>query len=358
MSVNEESPRRGERPVVSRRSLLIGSVAAGAVVLAGAAPARALTYRVATPAEHAALPIVWGYPFTTRGDRGSGVDGYPGATYSGHIGADYYASPRVGTSVLAVADGTVTAVGDDGDVSRGVFVVVQHAAGVRSEYLHLERGSTAVTVGQRVLRFSPLGRTGNTGDVRPRTIANAHLHLAIFSGPHRTGTVWNPAWLVETAPLVGSGTPGTTPVYRFWSSRYQGHFYTASASERDAVSSRWPDIWSYEGEAYRAFAAPIEGSVPLFRFWSDQYNGHFYTADGGERDAVIARWPGIWRYEGPAFHVYPANTAVSGARPVHRFWSAGARKHFYTASADERDGVIARWPNVWSYEGATFSVPA
>ncbi|GAD35514.1 hypothetical protein MTS1_03359 [Microbacterium sp. TS-1] len=354
MSTDEnETPR-----ALSRRTVLLGSVAAGSLVLASAAPARALTYTVKTPAEHAALPIVWGYPFASRATRGSGVDGYPGQTYSGHIGADYYVNPRIGTTILAVADGTVTAVGDDGDVSRGVFVVVQHAAGVRSEYLHMQRGSPLVSVGQRVFRWTPLGRTGNTGDVRPRTEANAHLHLAIFSGPHRTGTVWNPAWLIEGAPLPPSSALEATPVYRFWSNRYQGHFYTADLEERDLVAARWPQIWSYEGIAYRAFATSAPGTVPVFRFWSALYNGHFYTADATERDNVIARWAGIWAYEGVAFNVYPTDSPVPNTVTVARFWSPSARHHFYTASAEERDRVITRWSDVWQYEGPSFRVPA
>lgn len=354
MSTDESKTPRA----LSRRTVLLGSVAAGSLVLASAAPARALTYTVKTPAEHAALPIVWGYPFASRATRGSGVDGYPGQTYSGHIGADYYVNPRVGTTILAVADGTVTAVGDDGDVSRGVFVIVQHAAGVRSEYLHMERGSPLVSVGQRVFRWTPLGRTGNTGDVRPRTEANAHLHLAIFSGPHRTGTVWNPAWLIEGAPLPVTSPTAATPVYRFWSARYQGHFYTASAAERDGIAARWPDIWSYEGTAYRAFTTEVAGTVPLFRFWSAPYNGHFYTTSAGERDSVMARWPDVWSYEGTAFFVYPADSSAPDTVTVARFWSPSARHHFYTASAQERDGVIARWPDIWQYEGDSFRVPS
>ncbi|WP_146752037.1 hypothetical protein [Microbacterium sp. SMR1] len=50
MSTDEnETPR-----ALSRRAVLLGSVAAGSLVLASATPARALTYSVKTPAEHAA----------------------------------------------------------------------------------------------------------------------------------------------------------------------------------------------------------------------------------------------------------------------------------------------------------------
>ncbi|WP_424447369.1 peptidoglycan DD-metalloendopeptidase family protein [Microbacterium arborescens] len=352
---DNETPRAAR--AVSRRSVLLGTVAAGSLVLASAVPAQALTYTIKTPAEHAALPITWGYPFATRASRGSGVDGYPGQTYSGHIGADYYVTPRIGTTILAVADGTVTAVGDDGDLGRGVFVVVQHAAGVRSEYLHMERGSPRVSVGQRVFRWTPLGRTGNTGDVRPRTVSNAHLHLAIFSGPHRTGTVWNPAWLIETAPLPVTSATDATPVYRFWSASNDKHFWTADAAERDNVVARWPHIWTLEGPAYSAFTSPAPGTVPLYRFWNRLLDGHFYTANTAERDDVIARWSDTWKYEGVAFYVYPVGSAAAGTVTVARFLNRQRGHHFYTADAAERDTVIARWPHIWYYEGDNFRVP-
>lgn len=334
----------------------MGSLAGGALLIAGATPAQALTYTVKTEAEHAALPIQWGYPFWTRATIGSGVDGYPGQTYSGHIGADFYATPRVGTAVLAVADGTVTATGDDGNGGRGVFVIVEHAAGVRSEYLHLDRGSITVSPRQRVSRGTPLALTGNTGDVRPRTVGNAHLHLAIFSGPHRTGTVWNPRWLVERAPLPTPPPQQKTAVFRFWSNTYRGHFFTADVAERDHIMRNLSHIWSFERDAFVAFAAATVGTVPVHRFYSSRFNGHFYTPDSAERDTLISS-DRNWAYEGIAFHAYPASAAVANTRSVARFWSSSFGHHFYTADTPERDSLIRNEPHVWAYEGETFRVP-
>ncbi|MFE1645085.1 hypothetical protein [Microbacterium sp. P01] len=160
----------------------------------------------------------------------------------------------------------------------------------------------------------------------------------------------------DVEPSTAPASP--IPVYRFWSPVYQGHFYTADAAERDNVAARWPDIWSYEGQRYTAFRKQAPGTVALYRFWSAQYNGHFFTADAGERDRVISTWPDVWSYEGVAYFVYPATSTQPGTVPVARFWSPTARHHFYTASAAERDRVIALWPNFWSYEGDNFRVPA
>lgn len=40
-------------------------------------------------------------------------------------------------------------------------------------------------------------------------------------------------------------------------------------------------------------------SAPLYRFWSDTMQSHFYTNSSGEKDYVVATYPdNIWRYEG------------------------------------------------------------
>ena len=148
------------------------------------------------------------------------------------------------------------------------------------------------------------------------------------------------------------------PVYRFWSPVYQAHFFTTDVAERDAINARWSNIWTYEGPRYTAFSTQVAGTIPLYRFWSARLNGHFYTADVSERDAVIARWPDTWSYEGVAYYVYPNTTSAPDTVPVARFWSSVSQHHFYTASVTERDGVIRNWSATWSYEGDNFRVPA
>ncbi|MGC5224834.1 hypothetical protein ACPW96_19890 [Micromonospora sp. DT81.3] len=160
----------------------------------------------------------------------------------------------------------------------------------------------------------------------------------------------------DVPPREVSATP--VSVYRFWSSVYYGHFYTADPVERDTVISRWPNVWSYEGERYTAFKSQVPGTVPLYRFWSAALNGHFYTADPAERDQVISVWQNVWSYEGVAYFVYPATSTQPDTVPVARFWSPSVLHHFYTASPSERDKVISQWSNVWTYEGDNFRVPA
>lgn len=171
--------------------------------------------------------------------------------------------------------------------------------------------------------------------------------------------------------LVGGVSPGVAarghavavadsapvPVYRFYSPVFRGHFYTSDPQERDRVSRLWPDVWSYEGARYSAFTSRVAGTVPLYRFWSDRFKGHFYTASESEKDFVRANWPTIWSYEGVAYYVYPAGFTGADVVPMYRFWGPSVQHHFYTASAGERDRVISLWPQVWSYEGERFRVP-
>lgn len=164
----------------------------------------------------------------------------------------------------------------------------------------------------------------------------------------------------EATLSPGSVTASATAVYRFWSDEKQTHFYTASAAERDFVMRNYPSfVWRYEGVGFGAFAEPTAGTVPVFRFWSNTGQSHFYTASAVERDFVIANYPDdVWAYEGVAFHVYPVTASTSETRVVDRFWSPRHQNHFYTASASESEFVKQAYPDfTWTFEGSAFRVP-
>jgi hypothetical protein len=143
-------------------------------------------------------------------------------------------------------------------------------------------------------------------------------------------------------------------VYRFWSPSLDRHFYTISQAERDYVIANWSTTWVYEGISYYAFPEDaVEGLLPVYRFWSSVNESHFYTIDEAERDSVIATYPvHIWAYEGVAFYAYGAGDQPSGTMPVYRFWSGTYGSHFYTSDEAEKDFVIATYPpHIWAFEG-------
>ncbi len=184
-----------------------------------------------------------------------------------------------------------------------------------------------------------------------------------LTGACGTSTVTLPTTAVPGGSVSPSPTPtpSAAPVYRFWSDTYNGHFYTISRTERDKLIQNFPEsVWKYEGVAYGAYSQPQQGTVPLYRFWSAKHNGHFYTTSATERDRVIAGYPrDVWQYETVAYHVFPGSSTAAQTVSVSRFWSATYLHHFYTASATEAEKVKSTYPrHVWQYETVGFKVPS
>ncbi len=157
--------------------------------------------------------------------------------------------------------------------------------------------------------------------------------------------------LGATASLAGA-QPAPDAVYRFYNRETGTHFYTLSVSERDGVVQAFPQF-AYEGAAFAAYAQPRAGTVPVYRFYNKVTGTHFYTTSQSERDGVVAYYPQFVD-EGAAFHAMPVDGA-DGRVPVFRFFNKSTGAHFYTASAAERDKVLATYPNL-VYEGIAFYV--
>ncbi len=174
--------------------------------------------------------------------------------------------------------------------------------------------------------------------------------------PSASAATWRDGQLVanlaaESLTLYAVWRPELRPVYRFWSDSLGHHFYTISASEKTSLSADPAHVWSYEQIAYYAYMVEAPGTTPLYRFWSDRAGAHFYTASAAERDALIAGNSGGWVYETIAYYVYPTRT--EGASPVYRFWSDSAGAHFYTISESEKN-ALSGGSGGWRYEGVSF----
>jgi hypothetical protein len=70
------------------------------------------------------------------------------------------------------------------------------------------------------------------------------------------------------------------------------------------------------------------GSVPLFRFYSSKSNDHFYTASLAEINTLPAIGMAL---EGCIGFI----GAVENNQPIYRAWSPGANDHFYTNDLNE-----------------------
>jgi hypothetical protein len=146
-----------------------------------------------------------------------------------------------------------------------------------------------------------------------------------------------------------------SPIYRFWSNNNRSHFYTMSETEKYNITVNYSeDVWKYERIAWFAYSAqeaPAEAKS-VYRFWSTKNKVHFYTISETEKDNIIATYPeDVWKYERIAYYAYAPGEQPEGAKPVYRFWSPKNRRHFYTISENEKDNIIANYPEeVWRYE--------
>ncbi len=147
-------------------------------------------------------------------------------------------------------------------------------------------------------------------------------------------------------------------VYRFWSPKNETHFYTASYKERNQVISNYDNfVWTYEGVAFKIITDDNDITSAVYRFWSDKNQSHFYTMNEKEKNNVINNYPdNVWRYEGIAYYAY--KTSYGGKyKPVYRFWSNKNQAHFYTANETEKNIVINNYDdNTWKYEGIAYYV--
>jgi hypothetical protein len=105
------------------------------------------------------------------------------------------------------------------------------------------------------------------------------------------------------ADAQGCSSPGLSAVYRFYSPRFQSHFFTSSADEKDSIRANDTN-WTYEGVAYCAPSSADASTTPLYRFWSPRFGKHFYTANGAEANQLRTSDPN-WTYEGVAYNVLP-----------------------------------------------------
>ncbi|MGE5294734.1 MAG: GEVED domain-containing protein [Solirubrobacterales bacterium] len=180
-------------------------------------------------------------------------------------------------------------------------------------------------------------------------------------------------WL-SIATLYDAGT--SAPSYPWgWTTRplafNDGAIRIATTSAADKASAAWPPstgsqwlsgksveypkgtAWDFAFELLtnESSAADDPALAPVYRFWSTSLGAHFYTIDEAEKEMLIAKYSNVWTYEGIAFYAYPPEQAPVGSKPVYRFWSATLNRHFYTISESERQNLIDKYPFVWTPEG-------
>jgi len=149
---------------------------------------------------------------------------------------------------------------------------------------------------------------------------------------------------------VPDPTPPLAPVHRFYNFTNNPHFFTPSLEEANSVIANYPNVFRYEGICY--YTNPANNTQPLYRFYNRVSASHFYTASLDEANHILVTWPTIFQLDGQTYSVNPG--PVANSVPVYRFFNKTNGSHFYTSSAEEADRVIATWPHIYTFEGPAF----
>lgn len=144
-------------------------------------------------------------------------------------------------------------------------------------------------------------------------------------------------------------------VYRFFNRNKGSHFYTISEGQKNRVIANFSDTWTAEGVAFKAFTKRVEGTSPVYRFFSPSLGSHFYTTSDSVKARIESEFSSdIWVYEGVAFYAYKESDV--GRNAVHQFWSGIVGSHFYTASEGQKSRVEREYSDVWQYEKVAYYV--
>lgn len=133
------------------------------------------------------IPVVGVHTYDLEDSWGDSRDG----GRRRHRGIDIFA-PR-GRSVVAVADGTITYIGEQPKAGRCIWLSTED--GVAFFYAHLDTWSAGMYEGMEVRKGQVLGTVGNTGNAR-RT--PSHLHFAV----HRDDDAVDPYPLLTKGGLL------------------------------------------------------------------------------------------------------------------------------------------------------------
>ncbi len=148
-------------------------------------------------------------------------------------------------------------------------------------------------------------------------------------------------------------SPGRRSVYRFFKTTLGSHFYTINGAERNSIISSLPE-YSYEGPAFYTYptASGTPGLSPIYRFFNTRNGSHFYTINASERDSIIANLP-HYSYEGISW--YAQTAGVAGTVPLYRFFHSVIGTHLYTTDINERNSIMSTLP-LYKYEGIAYYV--
>lgn len=155
--------------------------------------------------------------------------------------------------------------------------------------------------------------------------------LAPQAGYEREGITGN----VYAAPMAG-----TVPIFRWFHPGSGDHFYCTDPAGELAPQAGY----TFEGIGWYMYGAAAPNTVPLFRWYSPGSGDHFYTTDpNGEVAPQVG-----YQAEGILGYLHP--NAAAGTVPLYRWYQSGRFANF-TFDSDITDAQRARLleRHTWAY---------
>ncbi len=123
------------------------------------------------------IPGTLSYPVTNVViTQGYGATKFAEEAYATHFHNGVDLGVPIGTPVFAADDGIIYAVGNNGRLQYGKYIMIKHPDNLATIYAHLSR--QIVTVGQQVKRGDLIGYSGETGDA-----TGPHVHFGVYWAP-------------------------------------------------------------------------------------------------------------------------------------------------------------------------------
>ncbi|MBF0102527.1 MAG: PD40 domain-containing protein [Desulfobacterales bacterium] len=129
------------------------------------------------------------------------------------------------------------------------------------------------------------------------------------------------------------------PVYYFWSNQLTSNFYTSDLEEKNWIEITFnEDVWKYMGIAFYVLETPTESPEvqPVYRFWSDHYQSHYFTINAEEKNWLISNFD-TWTYEGIAWYAFINAPLNFNSVPILRYWSDLTSTHYFPMNYTEND---------------------
>ena len=141
---------------------------------------------------------------------------------------------------------------------------------------------------------------------------NAFQQLGVFR--KRT----SPTWVQVNDPANAVNTQNAVPVVEFVNPSIGfGHYFVTAfgAEQKDLDTGANVKGWQRTGRTWRAWldkASAPSNAKPVYRFFSSKFNTHFYTADEAEKNSLVAGTD--WKLEATSFYAAPSGTTCPSLR--------------------------------------------